>query len=485
LLFNSFGYVVFLACVCGLYALVPVRARWLLLLGASYYFYMSWRVEYVVLILGSTIIDYVAARRIAANPGLGERRAMLALSIVANLGLLFSFKYYGFFSSQANELLRWASVPHELPSLAVLLPVGISFYTFQSMSYTIDVYRGVREPERHFGRFALYVSFFPQLVAGPIERSTSLLPQLGRLGSIRWENIAPGLQMVLWGFFKKLVIADNLAPTVERVYSNPEAFTGIEQLAATYAFAFQIYFDFSAYSDIAVGTARLFGVELRRNFRLPYAAKSIPEFWHRWHISLSTWFRDYLFVPLGGSRGSSFQWSRNIIAVFVLSGLWHGANWTFVLWGAVHALCYLAARLKESWLPVSESISWLRSTGGRVFTFHIVVLAWVFFRAETVGDAWIILKGVGSVLATVTTDIAAVPALVGSGFALWTSVAFATGWVAVPVAELVEYRLTKKPLFTVLRELPAMVRWGWYYAVTVGTVLMGNFRGPEFIYFQF
>jgi D-alanyl-lipoteichoic acid acyltransferase DltB (MBOAT superfamily) len=357
MLFNSIQFLIFFPVIATIYFLLPHRYRWLLLLVGSYYFYMSWKPEYIILILASTLIDYSVGLKLGSESRPAIRRRWLLLSLVTNLGLLFSFKYFNFFNDSFRQLFQMANLSYPVPALNVLLPVGISFYTFQTLSYTIDVYRGKIQPERHLGVFALFVSFFPQLVAGPIERSGNLLPQFYQKTAVDYERIISGLQRMTWGFFKKVVIADRLALLVNTVYNHPTEFSGMPLIIATYAFGFQIYCDFSAYSDIAIGAARVMGFDLMENFRQPYYARSIPEFWRRWHISLSTWFRDYVYLPLGGNRVKLPHWVFNILVVFVVSGLWHGANWTFVIWGALHGIFMVGTFLGQLvWANIGKPV---------------------------------------------------------------------------------------------------------------------------------
>ncbi|MEE8405086.1 MAG: MBOAT family O-acyltransferase, partial [candidate division Zixibacteria bacterium] len=364
---------------------------------------MCWKPEYVILIIASTGIDYFAALGMGKHTERKPRRKYLIASLAGNLGLLFSFKYFNFFNESTRSLFDSLNIFYDMPALDVLLPVGISFYTFQTLSYAIDVYRGTRQPERHAGIFAVYVSFFPQLVAGPIERSTRLLPQFHKVQHFEWARVQSGLRLMLWGLFKKIVIADRLAIYVNEVYADPGDFSGGPLILATYFFAFQIYCDFSGYSDIAIGAGRVMGYDLMTNFRQPYLSRSIGDFWKRWHISLSSWFRDYLYFPLGGNRVSRWRWHYNILVVFILSGLWHGANWTFVIWGALHG-CYLllsvwTARIRSN---VSGFIGLdraprLRSVLQVFVTFHLVLLAWVFFRAESLSEAMLILSRMANI----------------------------------------------------------------------------------------
>ncbi len=337
MLFNSLQFMLFFPAVVIIYYLLPYRWRYLHLLFASYFFYMSWEPGYAILIFITTVIVYTTGIAMHGKSKAVKRR-LVALSIVSNLGILFTFKYFNFFSSNFNNLFSFMDLNLTFPYLKFLLPVGISFYTLQALSYTIDLYRGDREPERHFGIFALYVSFFPQLVAGPIERSTRLMPQFHEKFDFDYNRVVDGLKIMAWGFFKKLVVADRLAQYVDIVYNNPQAHEGGVLVIATYFFIFQVYCDFSAYSDIAIGAAQVMGYRLMDNFKRPYHSKSIAELWQRWHISLTSWFRDYVYIPLGGNRVSELRWNINILIVFVLSGLWHGAEWTFVVWASLNGI---------------------------------------------------------------------------------------------------------------------------------------------------
>ena len=481
MLFNSIEFLIFLPTVVVLYFLLPHRYRWLLLLAASYFFYMSWRPEYIVLILASTLVDYFVALRLATETRPTFRWGLLMLTIVTNLGLLFSFKYFNFFNESFRVAFQQAGLAYAIPALDVLLPVGISFYTFQTMSYTIDVYRGKTQPERHLGIFALFVSFFPQLVAGPIERSNNLLPQFYKENTVDYERVVSGLQRMVWGFFKKVVIADRLALLVNTVYGAPTQYTGLPLIIATYAFAFQIYCDFSAYSDIAIGAARVMGFDLMENFRQPYYAQSIPEFWRRWHISLSTWFRDYVYVPLGGNRVSLLAWSFIIMMVFVVSGLWHGANWTFMIWGALHGLFMIAAIL---WSYATKRVSWqstlppIVTTGFKIFvTFNLVSFAWIFFRANSLADAVYIVT---HLLVGLEFRFSLYGTMPGGIFE------FAIAFVAILLMELVHWlQMTTGSMRLFMRRQPLWLRWSAYYTLALAIIMFGNFGLTEFIYFQF
>ena len=341
MVFNSVKFLFFFVIVITIYFSIPHRFRWIWLLGASYYFYMSWKPLYIFLIVITTLITYYAAIRMGQTDLRSRRKKFLFFSLLSNLGLLFVFKYYNFFNDSLRTLFQEYHLFYRIPSFDLILPLGISFYIFKSLSYTIDVYRGDKAPERHLGFFALYVSFFPQLLAGPIERATRFLPQLYEKFDFDYPRVTKGLKLMLWGLFQKMVIADNLATLVDSVYNDPSHHQGISLILATFFFAFQIYCDFSGYSDIAIGAAQVLGIKTMDNFNRPYFSKSIPEFWRRWHISLSTWFRDYFYIPLGGNRVSIPRWYFNLFFVMLICGFWHGANWTFIVWGGLHGF-YLA-----------------------------------------------------------------------------------------------------------------------------------------------
>jgi len=391
MLFNSFHFLVFFPVTVFLYYLIPHKWRWLMLLAASYYFYMSWNPAYVVLILFTTSVNYFAGQRIDASVG-RKRKGWLLTGLISSLGVLFVFKYFNFFNDIGARLLGILGAGVEPLAINVLLPVGISFYTFQTLSYTIDVYRGKKKAERHFGIFALYVSFFPQLVAGPIERSTRLLPQFYEKHDFDGRLAREGILQMFWGFFKKMVIADRLAMLVDTVYGKPADYTGWPLVLATVFFSIQIYCDFSAYSDIAIGSAKVMGFDLIKNFDRPYFARSIREFWRRWHISLSTWFRDYVYISLGGNRVGRARHIFIILITFILSGLWHGADITFLAWGAIHGILYSIEVLssggrKRFWSYLRLKDSYIEKTFNWVITASIVCFAWIFFRSDSISDA--------------------------------------------------------------------------------------------------
>ena len=477
--FNSLQFVVFFPIVVLAHFALPPRFRWAWLLAASYYFYMSWKPAYGALMLFTTAIDFYAALRMSAARGPGGRRFYLVLSLVSNLAMLGAFKYFNFFGDSLSAAFRAFGVSVPAPTLHVLLPIGISFYTFQSLSYTIDVYRGARPAERHFGYFALYVSFFPQLVSGPIERSTHLLPQLWVRETFDWTRAADGLRLMLWGFFKKLVVADRLSVYVDQVYGHPGLYHGGPVWLATYFFAFQIYCDFSGYTDIAIGAAQVFGVRLINNFDRPYWADSVREFWRRWHISLSTWFRDYLYIPLGGNRVSRWRWPFNILVTFLLAGLWHGASWTFVIWGGLHGACMILGQWAE---PLARAASRLPGRWPAVvraariaLTFHLVCFAWIFFRAASLPDA-LALIGRLFVFGPERQALAAV-ALGPAG--LLVSVA------AIAVVEAVQLTRTPDAMRALFVGRPAWQRWAVCYALLLAILLLHMPLTRPFVYFQF
>jgi len=395
MLFNSLDFLIFLPIVFTIYWSLTknLKLQNFLVLLSSYIFYGWWDYRFLLLIFISTIIDYSVGLKLP-NAAREKQKVLLSLSILCNLGLLGFFKYYNFFIDSWISLLNGFGYSNEsLWTLNIILPVGISFYTFQTMSYTIDIYRNNLKPTKDFISFAAFVSFFPQLVAGPIERATNFLPQILSKRDFRKEQIFQGLKLILWGLLKKVVIADSLAPEVDRIFANYQDHSGGTLWLGAIYFAFQIYCDFSGYSDVAIGTSKLFGIELMSNFRFPYFARNIGEFWRRWHISLTTWFRDYLYIPLGGSRTTIWKSIRNVFIVFLVSGLWHGANWTFVIWGLFHACLFLpsfAKRSNRNYLGEIAPNSYLPSIQTFVSiikTFLLVTVGWVFFRSENLFQA--------------------------------------------------------------------------------------------------
>jgi alginate O-acetyltransferase complex protein AlgI len=480
MLFTSFQFFVFFPIVCFLYFTLPPRWRSAMLLAASYVFYMAWEPAYSLLLLFKTLLSYFTALRMDAADTPRARKIWLQVSLTGYLGLLFFFKYFNLFSWSSEVALSWIGIHVKMPHSSFLLPVGISFFTFQALSYSIDVYRRVRPAEHDLLIHALYVSFFPQLVAGPIERSTTLLPQLFHTFPFEYRRVVFGLQLMAWGYFKKLVIADRLAVYVDHVYADPHQYGGNILALATVFFAYQIYCDFSGYTDIAIGASQVLGYRLMENFRQPYFSATIQGFWRRWHISLSTWFRDYLYIPLGGNRVSRLRQHLNLFIVFLLSGLWHGANWTYVVWGALHGCFLVFGNITREWRVAFArsigltSVPVLRRALQIACTFVLVDLAWIFFRAGTIGDAWYVLTHLHRGWES-GADI-----YLGLG-----SYEFWLGIVAVGVMETVHVFQRRMRMREAIAELPTWERWILYYGVVMAVLLFGKSGGGKFIYFQF
>lgn len=468
MLFNSIQFIYFFPIVLLLYFSFPFKLRWIILLLASYYFYMSWNMNYVFLILFTTIISYWSAIKIESSKEQTNKRIYLLISLISSLGVLFFYKYFNFFSSSFNDFFQFLKINYEIPYLQLLLPVGISFYTFQTLSYSIDVYNGKIKSEKHFGVYALYVSFFPQLVAGPIERSTNLLPQFKLRHKFTFENLVLGLKWVILGYFMKLVIADRLSLYVDAVYNNVYEHSGTSFLIATFLFAFQIFGDFAGYSSIAIGIARIMGFKLMTNFNRPYFATSISDFWHRWHISLSTWFRDYFYIPLGGNKVKIYRWYLNLFLTFIVSGLWHGANWTFVVWGGLHGLYIVIENIFK--LNSSKNrLIFLQKFFRTVIVFVLVDFAWIFFRANNLSEALYIVKN----LKTLDTH-----------FFMDNRVFFygGIGLIVLFINDLI----VEKSHDSIILNSKLDLRSAIYFAFLVCLILyIGIFNGGQFIYFQF
>lgn len=401
MIFNSLEFILFIVPVFIVYWFMLARnlkAQNLFLIAASYLFYGWWDYRFLSLIILSTIVDYLLALRIEIEPIKENKKKFLAVSLLVNLGLLGVFKYFNFFSDSFSTLLRSFGLDADPMLLNIILPVGISFYTFQTLSYTIDVYRGKIPASKSIIQFGAYVSFFPQLVAGPIERAAHFLPQFGKPRAFEYRQAVDGMRQILWGLFKKVVIADNCAFFVNEIFGNYEAYNTPFLCLGAVLFAFQIYGDFSGYSDIAIGLGRLFGFSLRQNFAFPYFSRDIAEFWRRWHISLSSWFKDYLYIPLGGSRGSRWFVLRNVFIIFLVSGFWHGANWTFIAWGGLNALffvpLYLFDRNRQNLDVIASDglFPSLKELWNMILTFFLVCFAWIFFRAESIQHAYLYIK---------------------------------------------------------------------------------------------
>jgi D-alanyl-lipoteichoic acid acyltransferase DltB (MBOAT superfamily) len=489
MLFNSIEFLIFFPIVVVLYFSSPQKYRWVFLLAASYYFYMCWRAEYIILIIISTLIDYFASIMMEKAKTVFDRRKFLLISLFSNLGLLFTFKYFNFFNHSIQSFLNNFNIFYDSPTFNLLLPVGISFYTFQTLSYTIDVYRGQRKAEHHLGYFALYVSFFPQLVAGPIERSTNLLPQFFKKYEFDAQRVSNGLKLMLWGFFKKVVIADRLAILVNQVYNNTGNYEGSALLLATYFFAFQIYCDFSGYSDIAIGAAQVMGFKLMDNFNRPYYAKNISEFWKRWHISLSTWFRDYLYIPLGGNKVGKRRWYSNLFLTFLISGLWHGANWTFVIWGAIHGF-YLVFAIWTKKLSdkLYRFLKLYKGSFARKFvdvfiTFHLVLFAWVFFRANSLNDAMYIIANTFPLNIVEFINNFLDPNIeMNLGLNKYEIIIALGNIIIMEIFHLIQRHNSMRQF---LLTKPIIIRYAAYTLLLFLILFFGEFNLQEFIYFQF
>lgn len=456
MLFNSFLFLIFFPSVCLVYFLLPFRLRNLFLLAASYYFYMNWEPVYAVLILISTGITWLSG---ILMERWHRRKLILTLSLVSNLGILFLFKYYNFINESVFQLFRLWGIRWEIQGLNWLLPVGISFYTFQAIGYTIDVYRRTLAAERNFLTYALFVSFFPQLVAGPIERAANLLPQFKAKHPFQPEEMVGGLRLMLWGMFMKVVVADRISQYVDAVYNNYTEHSGSSLLLATVLFAIQIYCDFGGYSLVAIGAAKVMGFRLMENFRRPYFASSVTDFWRRWHISLSTWFKDYVYIPLGGNRVGRCRHYFNLLVTFLVSGLWHGANWTFVIWGGLHGM-----------FQVVEKTVRVRFWGKAFFTFLLVDFAWIFFRSANMGQAC-------TVIHKIATD-ATGPLFIHKTVLMY---------VFIGVSVLMLHDVLKEYYQSALERMMKYrgMRWGIYLSLILLILAIGVFDGGQFIYFQF
>jgi D-alanyl-lipoteichoic acid acyltransferase DltB (MBOAT superfamily) len=489
MLFNSVEFLIFFPLVTVLYFVLPHRCRTSFLLAASCLFYMAFVPAYILILAFTIVVDYAAGIWIESAQG-SHRKLLLVASIVTNVGALCIFKYVNFLIGNVNWLGDLLGIPYAISPLDILLPIGLSFHTFQAMSYTIEVYRGNQAAERSLLTFALYVMFYPQLVAGPIERPQNLLPQFREHHRFDYSNAVHGLQRMAVGMFKKVVIADNLSLLVNQVYQDPEQYRGLPLILATVFFAFQIYYDFSGYSDIALGSAQVMGFRLMENFRTPYFSKSIGEFWRRWHISLSTWFKDYVYVPLGGNRGTRTRHYLNLVAVFVISGLWHGANWTYVIWGLLHGMFLITGdatkqvRSRAAHAIGLQRLPALSSALSMVSTFALVTFAWVFFRATSLSDA---LYVIGHMPQGLLADIAALLAGHTVQGLSPRMIAFSGSLLLLAVA--VEWLVAHGDQISEVQWLgrqPLLVRYGLYLVLIYGPLVLGSAAvNQQFIYFQF
>ena len=496
MLFNSFRFLVFYPIVVLLFFSVPHRWRWILLLVASYVFYMGWRPEYLALIVLVTLTSYFAALLMDS----AKTARMRGIALFANLlicgGVLFLFKYLLFSIRTTNHVLSSIGTESSIAEWSMILPVGVSFYTFQTLSYSLDVYFGKRKHDTHLGIFSLYVAFFPQLVAGPIERSTSLMPQFYEEMQFDYDRAVSGMRRILWGMFKKVVVADNLAVFVSAAYDNVGASSGGQLLTATVFFSIQIYCDFSGYSDIAIGAARVMGFRLMKNFDAPYFSSSVAEFWRRWHISLSTWFRDYLYFPLGGSRHGRLKTYRNYLIVFLVSGLWHGAEWTFVVWGGIHGAFLVVEDLLRRFFarPQRRCVQAVLSQGALLtpprvlLTFSLVTLSWVFFRAGNISEAMTIFGKIGGFLSEVPNIVLTLDhkEIAKAVFIGQRRVQLLICCYGIAVLLLGDALMKSGRFCCFFLTCSHYVRLGFYFIITMSVILLGNYSSESpFIYFQF
>ena len=496
MLFNSIHFLIFFPAVVLLYYVLPHKLRWVWLLIVSYFFYMAWNPRYALLLAASTIITYLSGLLIGRSNKLEDdkkrgfrRKLWVAMSFILNLAILVFFKYFDFAVENMNRVLSFAGIRALSPAFDVMLPVGISFYTFQALTYTMDVYRGECAVEKNPAKYALFVSFFPLLISGPIERSKNLLAQVREKHSFNYGNAKNGLIRMAWGYFQKAVIADRIAVLVNQVFDNYQQYAGFYIVVAAVLFAVQLYCDFSAYSDIAIGAAQVTGFRVTENFRQPYFAKSVQEFWRRWHISLSTWFRDYLYIPLGGGRCSKLKKYRNVMITFLVSGLWHGASWSFIIWGGLHGIFQIAgdllkdikgkiyARIKIKTEPLSFKL------GRVVITFILVDFAWIFFRAT----------GITAALGTVKNMFSEFNPWIffdGSLYELGLNGGeFLTAGAAMVILFAVDCIRRKRDILRSLSAQNAVFRWAIYFALVISIIIFGvygnDYVQTQFIYFQF
>jgi len=498
--FNSFQFLVFFPAAAAIYFTIPFRWRQIFLLAASYYFYMCFKPEYVIILAASTTIDYFLALRINASTSQSTRKRLLILGFLHNIGLLAALKYLGFFSETITALLSSINILHNIQGLEFLVPVGVSYYTFKKLSYLIDVYRENQEPEKRLDTFALYVSFFPGIMSGPIDRAGKLIPQLKQEHGFDYRRVTDGLKLMAWGFFKKLVIADRLAAFVDKVYSTPTQYEGLSLVMAAVYFSFQVYCDFSGYTDIALGAGKIMGFELTENFNRPYFSKSIVEFWKRWHISLSTWLMDYLFLPIAYAisrkikqpylmkiRAESWAYFGGIIVTMTLCGLWHGASWTFVIWGTIHGL-YLAIsfaakkiRRKLAKKLKLKKQSFIRRSLQVTFTFGMVTFAWIFFRADSLADAFYIVTH----LFTGWSKIFSITGFLSAFHFGLLKKELAVAVVSIGFMLLIHWLRKEQTFEQLVAKQKTVIRWTFYLVLLLWILTFGESGAEGFIYFRF
>ena len=490
MVFNSLHFLIFLPAVIFLYFAIPYKWRWLLLLFVSYYFYMCWKAEYAFLIVLSTSIDYLCGLQMSKHEDKKKRKPWMILSIVMNLSILFLFKYFNFFNDSARVVFDSLNIFYNVPEFKLLLPVGLSFYTFQAISYTVDVYKGTAKAEKNFGFFATFVAYWPQLVAGPIQRKEDFLPQLKQNFDFDYERVKQGLIRILYGFFKKVVIADRLAIFVREVYNQPGDHGGFAVILATWLFAIQVYCDFSGYCDIAIGSSRIMGHNLRENFKTPYFAKSIREFWERWHITLTVWVRDYLYIPMGGSKVSFPRMLFNNLAALTIMGFWHGANWTFIMFGFVHGSFIVISRIWDRYFPkinlptLLPKAKWLTNFLLMFWIFNLTCIPDIFFCSRNINESWIIIQSIFNhpdttwALINSSSPAGSTPSVID----YWLSIFF------VAILLYTDYNLYTHKDVTIEKRIaakPVYLRWGFYILITVLVSWFAVTTDSVFIYFQF
>ena len=489
MIFNSFDFLLFMSAIVVAFYISPVRLRLYLLLIGSYIFYMWWSVPFVLLLVFVTVVNYGAAVLVTHHyHEQRQRMVVFATALAVSFGILFVFKYIPLLNETMIYLFASVGVTYTPREFDLILPLGISFYTFQAVGYTIDVYRRKIEPEVSFVRFSLFITFFPPLIAGPIERASNLIPQMVRAQRFDMDNIVTGLKFVLFGLFKKVVIADRIADAVNTVYAAPENFAGLALVVATLLFAFQIYCDFSGYSDMAVGLAKMFGINLTINFRQPYLSRGISEFWRRWHVSLSSWFKDYVYFPLGGSRVGPLLYARNIMITFLISGIWHGASWTFIAWGALHGVYLIVETIIIK--PLNAALKLLSienlfvvNVARTAVTFGLVSFGWILFRAETLDDSLFIMANLFSDFAYWSEVPYVFRTLSNMGMGLAQLLA---AFVCIIVLVIADIAAGEGNIHEKLMEKPADMRFAFYLLIGFLTIALGVFHdGADFIYFQF
>ncbi len=485
MLFNSLQFLIFFTAIVFIYYIIPHRLRWFILLSASYFFYACWNMDHVICLAASTVVTYYGALRMHA----GQKKKMyLSLSFITNMGMLIFFKYVNLFSGMINPFLKEFSIVQSSPFFKVMVPIGLAFYTLKSIGYSIDVYRGAIEPEKHFGIFALYVSFFPQIISGPIDRAQWLLPQLYERKTFDPESLKNGIMLMLWGYYKKIAVADRLAPVVNGVYDNPMHYNGVHFSVATALFAVQLYCDFSGYTDIARGAALAMGIRLSDNFNRPYLSRSIVEFWRRWHISLSTWFRDYLYISLGGNRVVRWRWYLNLFITFVIAGLWHGGQWTFIVWGCLHGAFIIISRVTEEARKKVAAAVYLDRipSAQRIFQITITVLlvcfGWIFFRSRTMPEALHIINMLPVGWGTINQAGGLAAVMNALNLDMIDAMLMA---ISIAIVLLIHRAEKHENMDHMFENRPLALRWLLYYVIIFGILLMGNLNQNTFIYFRF